>query len=41
MFNQQLQARQQFEQVRQRGLPPGAHPESPQGQQQTGMGQYL
>ncbi|MDQ3708812.1 MAG: bacterial proteasome activator family protein [Actinomycetota bacterium] len=41
MFNQQLQARQQFEQMRQRGLPPGAQPETPQGNQPTGMGQYL
>ncbi|MBA3622414.1 MAG: bacterial proteasome activator family protein [Actinomycetota bacterium] len=41
MFNQQLQARQQFEQMRQRGLPPGAQPEPPHGNQPTGMGQYL
>ncbi len=41
MFNQQLQARQQFEQVRQRGLLPGGPPESAQAPQQTGMGQYL
>ncbi|MDQ3709424.1 MAG: bacterial proteasome activator family protein [Actinomycetota bacterium] len=41
MFNQQVQARQQFEQMRQRGLPPGTQPEPPQGNQPTGMGQYL
>ena len=37
IFSQQAQARQQLEQMRHRGLPPGASPERSQG----GMGQYL
>ncbi len=40
VFNQQLQARQQLEQMRGRGLPPGA--QQPQGEgQRRGTGQYL
>lgn len=39
LFNQQLQARQQFEQMRRRGLPQGARPEP--GDLSRGTGQYL
>lgn len=42
IFNQQLAARQQFEQLRQRGLPPGARPGPfPPERPQPGTGQYL
>jgi hypothetical protein len=40
LFQQQAMARQQLEQMRQRGLPPGVGPQQPQ-QPQQGMGQYL
>ena len=41
LFSQQMQARQQFEQMRQRGLPTGA-PGGPQGQSgEQPTGQYL
>jgi hypothetical protein len=39
LFQQQAMARQQLEQMRQRGLPPGG-PQQP-GQGMQGMGQYL
>lgn len=47
IFNQQMEARQQLEQMRQRGLPPGMRPDDPTGpggspdRGQRGMGQYL
>lgn len=43
IFNQHMEARQQLEQMRQRGLPPGARPDSRQQPEpgQRGMGQYL
>lgn len=37
IFQQQAMARQQLEQMRQHGLPPGSGPQQPQ----PGMGQYL
>jgi hypothetical protein len=43
LFNQQMQAKEQFEQMRQRGLPPGAPPPGaaqPGGPEQS-TGQYL
>ena len=40
VFNQQLQARQQLEQMRGRGLPPGAPQAQGEGQRR-GTGQYL
>ena len=43
LFNQQMQAKEQFEQMRQRGLPPGAPPQGapgPGGPEQS-TGQYL
>ncbi|MPZ73824.1 MAG: DUF2587 domain-containing protein [Nitriliruptorales bacterium] len=42
LFNQQMQARQQFEQMRQRGLPPGIGPQQQQpGPGEHSTGQYL
>lgn len=41
LFNQQLQARQQFEQMRQRGLPPGSPMQSLQDAPKPSTGQYL
>ena len=43
MFSQQMQARQQFEQMRQRGLPPGLMPQQGGSPEGPGMstGQYL
>lgn len=44
IFNQQMEARQQLEQMRQRRLPPGMRPDSPPPHPepgQRGMGQYL
>lgn len=49
IFNQQMEARQQLEHMRQRGLPPGMRPDDPTGpggspspdRGQRGMGQYL
>ncbi|MGH3666518.1 MAG: proteasome activator [Egibacteraceae bacterium] len=45
LFNQQQQARQQFEQMRQRGLPPGMQPgaqeQQPREHRHMGTGQYL
>lgn len=43
IFNQQMEARQQLEQMRQRGLPPGMRSDNrPQPEPgQRGMGQYL
>ena len=43
LFNQQMQARKQFEQMRQRGLPPGMTHQPPHTEpgQHTGTGQYL
>lgn len=43
IFSQQMEARQQLEQMRQRGLPPGMRPDGPAGPEpgQRGMGQYL
>ena len=40
LFNQQLQAKAQFEQMRQRGLPPGSMPQMPEGPAHS-TGQYL
>jgi hypothetical protein len=39
IFSQQLQARQQLDQMRQRGLPPGPRPDMPEGPR--GTGHYL
>ncbi|MBA2528939.1 MAG: DUF2587 domain-containing protein [Euzebyales bacterium] len=41
MFNQQMQMRQQFESLRQRGLPQGAPPGQEGETPQQGTGQYL
>lgn len=43
IFNQQMEARQQLEQMRQRGLPPGMRSEGGAAPEpgQRGMGQYL
>lgn len=43
LFSQQLQARQQLEQMRQRGLPPGTRPAPGQREERQphGTGQYL
>ena len=42
LFNQQMQARAQFEQMRKRGLPPGASPTEAGGEGQAhSTGQYL
>ncbi len=44
IFNQHMEARQQLEQMRQRGLPPGMRPPDGSGSPepgQRGMGQYL
>lgn len=44
IFSQHMEARQQFEQMRQRGLPPGMRPDgagAPGEPGQRGMGQYL
>jgi Protein of unknown function (DUF2587) len=41
LFNQQMQARAQFEQMRQRGLPAGAQPGTPGASGEQPTGQYL